>query len=340
MRTARTLSAPLAVLAAAVATAGLAAPEAMAQGGALPRVIRDGGVGVGPTPGPGVPGAVPGVPGVGPGGVPGVVPGVPGFGPGAPGVGAGGVPGVVPGVPAAPGVGPGPGGVPGVVPGVPGFGPGVPGVGPGNGPGHGGFGGEGRGRGPGGGFGDDRGGHGPGGGFGNGRGDGWGGDGFDGGPGFDPDFGPGGGPGGWGDGHGHGPAGIRNIVAAPGVIARGGQLAVTVEGCRNGGVVESRAFARTPLRPVNAFGDRARAIATIREDVHPGTYDITAECGGQRLIRPRAFTVIGGVRGGIGGGTVTGATPADMAIGGGLLAAGTIGGGVFWLRRRRAVRRV
>ncbi|GAA0909816.1 hypothetical protein [Streptomyces thermoalcalitolerans] len=216
-------------------------------------------------------------------------------------------------------------------------------MGPGIGPGHGGLGGEGRGRGPGGGFGDNRGGgngRGPGGDF-DGFGHGRGGDGFGDGPGFDPDFGPGDGPGGgWGGGGGHGPAGIRNIVATPGVIARGGQLAVTVEGCRNGGAVESLAFARTPLRPVSDFGDRARAIATIREDVHPGTYDITAECDGQKLIRPQAFTVIGGVRGGIGGGTVTGATPADMAIGGGLLAAGTIGGGMFWLRRRRAVRRV
>ncbi|MFE9172634.1 hypothetical protein [Streptomyces kebangsaanensis] len=126
----------------------------------------------------------------------------------------------------------------------------------------------------------------------------------------------------------------------PGAIARGGQLAVTVEGCRNGGVMQSRAFPRTPLRPVNAFGERARGIATIRENVHPGTYDIATECDGRRLIRPRAFTVVGGVRGGVGGGTVIGAAPADMAIGGGLLAAGTVGGGVFWLCRRRTDKRV
>jgi hypothetical protein len=124
-------------------------------------------------------------------------------------------------------------------------------------------------------------------------------------------------------------------VAWPSAIARGGQLTVTVEGCRNGGVMESRAFPRTPLRPVNSFGERARGIATIRENVRPGTYDITAECDGRRLIRPEAFTVVGGVRGGVGGGTVTVAAPADMAIGGGLLAAGAVGGGVFWLRRRR-----
>ncbi|PZG71137.1 hypothetical protein C1I97_38290 [Streptomyces sp. NTH33] len=131
---------------------------------------------------------------------------------------------------------------------------------------------------------------------------------------------------------------MRNIVALPGAIARGGQLSVAVEGCRNGGVVESRAFPRTPLRPVNAFGERARGIATVRENIHPGTYAIRAECDGRRLVRPGAFTVVGGVRGGVGGGTVTGAAPADMAIGGGLLAAGTVGGGVFWLRRRTGKR--
>jgi hypothetical protein len=234
-------------------------------------------------------------------------------------------------------------------------------VGPGFGLGHGGvggFGGEGRGRGPGGGFGEfgeHRGGfnehgrrfhehgRGPGGGFGEfgefggGRGgeDFGHGPGF--GPGFGPDFGPGGGPGG---GFGHGPGGIRNIVAWPSAIARGGQLEVAVEGCRNGGVMESRAFPRTPLRPVNAAGERARGIATIRENIRPGTYDITAECDGRRLIRPGAFTVVGGVRGGVGGGTITGAAPADLAIGGGLLTAGAVGGGALWLRRRRPDKRL
>jgi len=46
------------------------------------------------------------------------------------------------------------------------------------------------------------------------------------------------------------------------------------------------------------------------------------------------FTVIGGVRGGLGGSSSTGATPADLAIGGGLVAAALVGGGVFWMRRR------
>jgi LPXTG-motif cell wall-anchored protein len=49
--------------------------------------------------------------------------------------------------------------------------------------------------------------------------------------------------------------------------------------------------------------------------------------------------VIGGVRGGLGGSSATGATPTDMAIGGGLVAAAVIGGGVF-LMRRRAERRI
>nr|BFD81333.1 hypothetical protein StreXyl84_07340 [Streptomyces sp. Xyl84] len=139
--------------------------------------------------------------------------------------------------------------------------------------------------------------------------------------------GPGGGPGGGADG-------IRNIQALPGAIARGGQLAITVQGCRTGGTAVSGAFARTPLRPFNGAGEIARVVATIRQDVRPGTYEITVECAGRTLTRPGAFTVVGGVRGGLGGASKTGATKTDVAIGGGLLAAGAIGGGVFWTRRR------
>ncbi|EFF94214.1 integral membrane protein [Streptomyces sp. e14] len=146
--------------------------------------------------------------------------------------------------------------------------------------------------------------------------------------------GVGGGPGG---GVGGG-SGVRNITALPAAIARGGRLTITVEGCRNGGTASSPAFAPTPLRPFNAAGETARGTATIRFDARPGTYDITANCDGRSLTRPAAFTVVGGVNGGVGGGTTTGATKADVAIGGGLLAAGAVGGGVFWLRRRAGKR--
>ncbi|MGA5348766.1 hypothetical protein ACPCSQ_24315 [Streptomyces griseoincarnatus] len=125
-----------------------------------------------------------------------------------------------------------------------------------------------------------------------------------------------------------------NIVAQPGVIARGGQLTITVDGCPHGGHATSNAFQRTNLTPVNNRNDTARGTATIDDHARPGPYDITVHCSGRSLTRPAAFTVIGGVRGGIGGSSTTGATPTDMAIGGSLVAAAVAGSGFFWMRRR------
>ncbi|GGY07087.1 hypothetical protein [Streptomyces djakartensis] len=130
-----------------------------------------------------------------------------------------------------------------------------------------------------------------------------------------------------------------NIVALPNVIARGGQLTITVDGCRNGGTATSSAFSPTRLTPIHGANETARGTATINSNARPGQYDIMVTCDGRRLTKPHAFTVIGGVRGGIGGGSTTGATPTDIAIGGGLVAAAAIGGGVFWMRRR-AERRI
>ncbi|AXE90297.1 MULTISPECIES: hypothetical protein [unclassified Streptomyces] len=131
-----------------------------------------------------------------------------------------------------------------------------------------------------------------------------------------------------------------NIVALPSVIARGGQLTITVDGCRNGGTATSNAFSPTRLSPVHGGrNEMAKGTATINSNARPGPYDITVTCNGKSLTKPQAFTVIGGVRGGVGGSSTTGATPTDMAIGGGLVAAAVVGGGVFWMRRR-AERRV
>ncbi|WP_175436171.1 hypothetical protein [Streptomyces hawaiiensis] len=131
-----------------------------------------------------------------------------------------------------------------------------------------------------------------------------------------------------------------NIVVLPSVIARGGQLTITVDGCRHGGTATSNAFSPTKLSPVHGSSrETARGTATINSNARPGPYDITVNCSGKRMTKPQAFTVIGGVRGGIGGSSTTGATPTDMAIGGGLVAAAVGGGGVFWMRRR-AERRI
>ncbi|MFD5493296.1 hypothetical protein ACFWH4_10290 [Streptomyces sp. NPDC127091] len=129
------------------------------------------------------------------------------------------------------------------------------------------------------------------------------------------------------------PPGPSNIVALPSVIARGGQLTITVDGCPDGGHATSNAFPRTELRPLHGEGDTAKGITTVDFDARAGSYDITVHCSGRSLTRPAALTVLGGVRGGLGGST-GGATPADIAIGGGLVTAAVAAGGVFWMRRR------
>ncbi|MEV7792066.1 hypothetical protein [Streptomyces sp. NPDC087512] len=130
-----------------------------------------------------------------------------------------------------------------------------------------------------------------------------------------------------------------NIVALPSVIARGGQMTVTVDGCPQGGTMTSEAFGRVHLTPVRGANETSRGTATIKENARPGSYDITVNCSGRTLTRPAAFTVIGGVRGGLGGSSTSGATPTDIAIGGGLVTAAVAGGGLFWMRRR-AERRI
>ncbi|GHF01520.1 hypothetical protein GCM10018785_75130 [Streptomyces longispororuber] len=128
--------------------------------------------------------------------------------------------------------------------------------------------------------------------------------------------------------------GPSNIVAMPSVIARGGQLTVTVDSCEAPGTVESPAFPKTHLNAIPG-GNTSSATVTVHHHARPGAYDITAHCNGKPLTRPHAFTVIhGAARGGLGGSSSSGATSTDMAIGGALVTAALVGGGLFWMRRR------
>ncbi|WP_367319274.1 hypothetical protein [Streptomyces sp. HUAS ZL42] len=131
-----------------------------------------------------------------------------------------------------------------------------------------------------------------------------------------------------------GGGGPSNIVALPSVIARGGQLTITVDNCPAGGTATSDAFPSTPLTPISGANQTSKGTATVNSDARAGSHSITVNCNGRTLTNPAAFTVIGGVRGGLGGSSSSGATPTDMAIGGGLVAAAVIGGGLFWVRRR------
>jgi hypothetical protein len=96
----------------------------------------------------------------------------------------------------------------------------------------------------------------------------------------------------------------------------------------------SDAFPRTELRPIHHSSDRSKGVATIHKDARPGAHHITVDCDGKTLTKDNAFTVMGGAQGGIGGSSSSGATPTDMAIGGGLMGLALVGGAVFWMRRR------
>ena len=126
-----------------------------------------------------------------------------------------------------------------------------------------------------------------------------------------------------------------SVTAAPSVIAPGGQLVLTANGsacAMNGSTISSNAFPTTKFKSMN--GNSATATVTVNSNATAGSYSVTTNCDGKLQAFSGVFTVIGGVRGGLGGSSSTGATPTDMAIGGGLVAAALVGGGVFWMRRR------
>lgn len=126
-----------------------------------------------------------------------------------------------------------------------------------------------------------------------------------------------------------------SVTAAPSVIAPGGQLVLTANGsacAANGSTISSSAFPTTRFKSMN--GSTATATVTVNTNATAGSYSVTTICDGHTRSFSSVFTVIGGVRGGLGGSSATGATPTDIAIGGGLVAAAFVGGGVFWMRRR------
>ncbi|WP_338894709.1 hypothetical protein WBG99_02515 [Streptomyces sp. TG1A-60] len=128
----------------------------------------------------------------------------------------------------------------------------------------------------------------------------------------------------------------NSVTAAPSVIARGGQLVLTVSGgdacTMRGSRISSNAFPTTNLKSMG--GNTATATVRVNSDASPGSYSVTTHCEGKRKTFNGVFTVVGGVRGGLGGSSSSGATPTDIAIGGALVSAAAVGGGVFWMRRR------
>ncbi|WP_405824834.1 hypothetical protein OG241_46710 [Streptomyces sp. NBC_01390] len=130
-----------------------------------------------------------------------------------------------------------------------------------------------------------------------------------------------------------------SVTAAPSVIAPGGQLVLTANGSActvQGSTISSNAFPTARFRSMG--GNTATATVTVNSNATAGSYSVTTNCENRTKTFTSVFTVIGGVQGGLGGSSSAGATPADMAIGGGLVAAALVGGGVFWMRRRSETR--
>ena len=126
------------------------------------------------------------------------------------------------------------------------------------------------------------------------------------------------------------------ITVTPRVIARGGQLTITVDApecASRGGTVSSSAFPTTPLHAASPGSKKVVAEVKVNRDARGGPHDVTVRCGNHTLTKPNAFSVIGGVQGGLGGSS-TGSTTTDLAIGSGLVAAAVVGGGVAVLRRQ------
>ncbi|MGW0846686.1 hypothetical protein ACWD26_42520 [Streptomyces sp. NPDC002787] len=127
-----------------------------------------------------------------------------------------------------------------------------------------------------------------------------------------------------------------SVTATPNVLAGGGQLVLTVRGgdacTMTGSTISSNAFPTTNLTSMG--GTTATARVRVNSNASPGSHSVTTHCEGKRKTFNSVFTVLGGVRGGLGGSSSSGATTTDIAIGGGLVTAAVVGGGVFWMRRR------
>ncbi|WP_418960442.1 hypothetical protein [Streptomyces tritici] len=135
-------------------------------------------------------------------------------------------------------------------------------------------------------------------------------------------------PGGQG-GNGGGP---RDVTISPAAVHQGSTLTITVKGCTRGGTVTSNAFPQTNLS-VNPNGI-STAIARVFNHATPGNYNLAVRCHDNPNVATRQFTVLEarGAMGGIGGSLTPSST--EMAVGGSLVAAAALGGGLFIVRRR------
>lgn len=124
--------------------------------------------------------------------------------------------------------------------------------------------------------------------------------------------------------------GSNGVTVSPFAVHQGAILTITVRGCA-GGTVTSNAFSPTTLSAtVNGV---STATARIFNNATPGQYNLAVQCNGRTLTQPFRVLAGQGAQGGLGGSLAPSST--EMAIGGSLVAAAALGGGLFIARRRR-----
>ncbi|MFB7862666.1 MULTISPECIES: hypothetical protein [unclassified Streptomyces] len=126
----------------------------------------------------------------------------------------------------------------------------------------------------------------------------------------------------------------NGVTVSPFAVHQGSILTITVRGCA-GGTVTSSAFATTTLSAAN--NGVSTATARIFNNATPGQYQLTVQCNNGRTLT-QSFRVLPGqgAQGGLGGSLAP--SSAEMAVGGSLVAAAALGGGLFIARRRRTAR--
>ncbi|WP_086830650.1 hypothetical protein [Streptomyces sp. NRRL B-24572] len=123
----------------------------------------------------------------------------------------------------------------------------------------------------------------------------------------------------------------NGVTVSPFAVHQGALLTITVRGCP-GGTVTSNAFATTTLpAPVNGV---STVTVRIFNNATPGQYNLAVQCNNGRTLT-QSFRVLAGqgAQGGLGGSMAPSST--EMAVGGSLVAAAALGGGLFIARRRR-----
>ncbi|MFG2296918.1 hypothetical protein [Streptomyces sp. NPDC048603] len=119
-------------------------------------------------------------------------------------------------------------------------------------------------------------------------------------------------------------------------VSPGGRVGLNLQGCgTRTGRVTSTAFGELQLTPGNLESTTLIGTAQVYRDARSGAHAVVFECGGaggERVTLTLQVTS-GAARGGTGG-SISGVSPTEIAIGGSL-AAGALGAGI-WLLRRRA----